>query len=94
METAAPIDLVHVLRAALERLRPELQADLRLALREELARLGRDDLDRLLDADAAGRLLGMTPTAIRKAAERGAVPCVRVGRRLRFRVRDLLAIGQ
>lgn len=46
--------------------------------------------DRLVDADEAAMLLSMTPSAVRKAATRGQLPCVRVGRRLRFRVRAIL----
>jgi hypothetical protein len=34
-----------------------------------------------------GCLLDMTPAAIRQAAYRGALPYVKIGRRLRFRAR-------
>jgi excisionase family DNA binding protein len=46
--------------------------------------------DRLVDVDEAADILGMTPSAVRKAAYRGTLPCQRVGRRLRFRLRSLL----
>jgi hypothetical protein len=46
--------------------------------------------DRLVDADEAAGILGMSVAAVRKAALRGTLPCQRVGRRLRFRVRSLI----
>ncbi len=46
--------------------------------------------DDLVDVRGAAKLLGMTPTAVRSAAYRGSLPCVRVGTRLRFRPSDLL----
>jgi hypothetical protein len=33
----------------------------------------------------------MTAGAVRQAAYRGAIPCVRIGRRLRFRRSELVA---
>jgi len=50
-----------------------------------------DHEDRLVDANEAARLLGMTVLAVRKAKERGALPSVRIGNRVRFKVSDLLA---
>ena len=44
----------------------------------------------LLDVKGASDLLHMTPTAVRSAAYRGSLPCVRVGSRLRFRPSELL----
>ena len=52
-----------------------------------------NDPQQLVGADEAGRRLGMSASAVRKAAERGTLPCHRIGRRLRFRVGDLRAIG-
>jgi len=50
------------------------------------------DANRLLEAREAAELLGMSEEAVRKAAARGTLPCVHIGRRLRFRLGDLLAI--
>ena len=44
----------------------------------------------LIDAHAAGRLLGMSAAAVRAAAFRGTLPCHHVGRLLRFRPSELL----
>jgi hypothetical protein len=46
--------------------------------------------DELLDVKSAAELLDMTEGALRKAVERGQVPCQRVGSRLRFRRIELL----
>jgi hypothetical protein len=48
-----------------------------------------NDVDDLLDARAAASFLRMTPAALRMAVYRGTIPCIRVGRRLRFRRSDL-----
>ena len=70
-------------------IRKELQALVREAVRAEI----RDILDsELLTSDQAAGLLGMTPAAVRKAVERGQLPCVRLGRRLRFRRSELLRV--
>jgi hypothetical protein len=50
--------------------------------------------DELLDVGRAATMLGMTEAALRKAVERGQVPCQRVGKRLRFRRMDLLSGSQ
>jgi len=50
--------------------------------------------DELLDVEGAAELLDMTEGALRKAVERGQVPCQRVGSRLRFRRMDLLGGSQ
>jgi hypothetical protein len=44
----------------------------------------------LLDVNAAAKLLAITPKALRQAVFRGTIRPIRVGRRLRFRARDLL----
>ena len=44
----------------------------------------------LIDARAAGRLLGMSAAAVRAAAFRGTIPAHHVGRLLRFRASELL----
>ena len=46
--------------------------------------------DRLLGAAEAGRLLDMSQGAVRQAAWRGSLPKVYVGRRLRFRLSDIM----
>ena len=59
----------------------------REVVRDELQTLLRDDL---VDTSEAAALLGMSVAAVRKAVERGQLPCIRIGRRLRFRRADLL----
>jgi hypothetical protein len=44
----------------------------------------------LVDAHAAGKLLGMTAAAVRAAAFRGTLPSHHIGRLLRFRPSELL----
>lgn len=39
---------------------------------------------RYLDAEGAADYLGMTPAAVRKAAERRVLPCAKLGRKLVF----------
>ena len=73
---------------------PEVRALLKSivtdAVRDELrAALG----DELLDVGRAAQMLGMSPGALRKAVERGQVPCERIGHRLRFRRMELLTSG-
>ena len=46
--------------------------------------------DELIDVESAAAMLDMTDGALRKAVERGQVPCQRVGNRLRFRRSDLM----
>ena len=60
-----------------------VQNEIRSALDEEL-----------LDVEGAAEVLAMTEGALRKAVERGQVPCQRVGSRLRFRRMDLLGGSQ
>ncbi len=59
-----------------------VQAEIRSALEDEL-----------IDVARAAAMLDMTEGALRKAVERGQVPCQRVGSRLRFRRVDLIARG-
>jgi hypothetical protein len=49
--------------------------------------------DEVVDAEQAGIMLGMNAPALRRANERGTAPvgAIRIGRRLRWRRRDLLA---
>lgn len=46
--------------------------------------------DELIDVERAAAMLDMTEGALRKAVERGQIPCQRLGSRLRFRRMDLL----
>ena len=46
--------------------------------------------DELIDVERAATMLDMSQGALRKAVERGQIPCQRVGNRLRFRRTDLL----
>ena len=46
--------------------------------------------DELIDVEGAAAMLDMTEGALRKAVERGQIPCQRVGTRLRFRRSDLM----
>ncbi len=84
------VDLEKELIAALSA--PTVQAAIadmvRAVVREELALAGLGD--ELLDVPRAARYLGMTPAALWKATHRGTIPCLRLGRRVRFRRRDLL----
>jgi hypothetical protein len=47
--------------------------------------------DELIDVARAAAMLDMSEAALRKAVERGQVPCQRIGNRLRFRRMDLIA---
>jgi excisionase family DNA binding protein len=64
----------------------------RRVVREELERAGMGD--DILDVPRAARLLGMTSSAVSKAAWRGTLPCIRIGRRVRFRRSELIAGGR
>jgi len=86
------IDLTDDLTAALTS--PKVQEELRRTVADVLhAELRAFPIggDRLVDADEAAAVLGMTSTALRKAAARGTIPAERIGRRLRFRLSALLA---
>lgn len=73
---------------------PEGRGELRSVVREAVSEIIRKTLDEeLLDTKQAAGLLGMTPAAVRKAVERGQLPCVRMGRRLRFRRSELLRVA-
>jgi excisionase family DNA binding protein len=61
-------------------------------VREQLRDPTNQNPGQLLTADEAATLVGMTPSALRRAAERGTIPCRRIGRRLRFRRGDLLGV--
>lgn len=88
-------DLTSDLKAALLATSDHLETVFRRVVRDELAAFQQHgDPDALLDAEDAARLLGMSPAALRRAAERGRfpVPPMRLGRRLRWRRGDLIQL--
>ena len=60
-----------------------VRAEIRTVLDEEL-----------IDTRQAAELLNMSEAALRKAVERGQIPCTRMGRRLRFRRSELIELGR
>jgi excisionase family DNA binding protein len=88
MGAAMTIDIVAAVKEALR------DSDVREQIRAivlECAPAPANDVEDLLDARTAAAFLGMTPAALRMAVYRGSIPCVRIGRRLRFRRSDLIA---
>jgi excisionase family DNA binding protein len=83
--------LVELLRAALRD--PAVRADI-LELVSSAVPVNDTATEPLLDAVEAAKILGMTPPAVRAAAYRETLPCVRVGRLLRFRRSELLAAAR
>ena len=84
------IDLTHELTAWLR------STDARTLMKESVAEAIQTEIrsaleDELLDVESAAAVLDMTEGELRKAVERGQVPCQRVGTRLRFRRMDLLS---
>jgi len=83
------IDLTHELTAWLR------STDARTLMKEIVAEAVQSEIrgaleDELVDVEGAAALLDMTQGALRKAVERGQIPCQRVGKRLRFRRAELL----
>ena len=73
--------------------------DARTLMKEIVADAVQDEIrkvleDELIDVERAAVMLDMTEGALRKAVERGQIPCQRVGARLRFRRMDLLSGSQ
>jgi excisionase family DNA binding protein len=85
------IDLTQELVRALasQEVTERIREIVREAVREP--RTGNEVGESLLDTKKAAELLSMTPAAVRKAAERGTIPCVRLGRKLLFRRDELIA---
>lgn len=87
------IDLTHELTAWLR------STDARTLMKEIVAEAVQSEIrsaleDELVDVEGAAAMLDMSEGALRKAVERGQVPCQRIGNRLRFRRMDLLAISK
>lgn len=74
---------------ASEEARQILRETVREAVRAEI-RAALDD--ELLNTEQAAEILNMSVAAVRKAVERGQLPCVRLGRRVRFRRAELLSV--
>jgi excisionase family DNA binding protein len=68
--------------AALRELLPEIRAAIADAVAKALD-------EKLLSIEEAAKVTGDTPAALRKRITRGRLPCVRVGSRVRVRLRDL-----
>jgi hypothetical protein len=88
MGAALTIDVLAAVKEALHD--AEVRAQIR-AIVLECAPAPANDVEDLLDSRGAAAFLKMTPAALRMAVYRGTVPCVRIGRRLRFRRSDLVA---
>jgi excisionase family DNA binding protein len=88
------IDLTKELVAALQspEVQQVLEALIKKVVREELQ--ASPVLDELLDASQAAEVLNCTAAAVLKSAQRGNLPAVRHGRRVRFRRRDLIKNGR
>lgn len=83
-------DLVDAIRSS--EVQDALETLIRRVVREELQ--NSPVFDELLDAQEAGQILSMSKAAVLKAAQRGGIPSVRHGRRVRFRRRDLLCVNE
>ena len=81
-ELSGWLSLPEVKEALSRIVREAVQAEVKAILDEEL-----------LDTKQAAAVLRMTTGAVRKAVERGQLPCVRIGSRLRFRRAELLRIA-
>lgn len=68
---------------------PEVRAALLEALQQAVPK---NDTHELMTTAEAATLLRKTPLAVRRAATRGTLPVRRIGRSLRFRRSDLLAL--
>ena len=68
---------------------PELRKVMIDLFRDAVRAEQEDDV--LLNANEAATVMSMTAAGVRKAAERGTLPCRKVGRSLRFKKSELLA---
>lgn len=69
----------------------ELRAIVRAEVRAALAEQREPEPAEWLDTAGAAELLGVHPRTIARMANRGELPCTRVGRLLRFERDELLA---
>jgi len=69
--------------------RSELEEIVERAIKKALNGNGHQDGDRLLDAKQAAKRWSVPESWIRDMARRGELPCVRLGRYLRFKFEDL-----
>jgi hypothetical protein len=88
---SASAAIVELVRDALRD--PTVRADILELIASAVPKTNKAE-EPLLDAHAAGKILGRSAPAIRMAAYRNAIPCVRVGRLLRFRRSELLALAR
>ena len=87
----ALIDLTAELSALLDQ--PDVKNRLILLIREAVRTEVTAALnDELLDVESAAKIVGISPAALRKAVERGRIPCVRIRRRVQFRRAKLLGL--
>ena len=73
-------------------LREEIKAIVRAEQQRSSSANDVETVEPLIDAREAGKILGTSAPAIRAAAFRGTIPFVHVGRLLRFRRSELMAI--
>jgi hypothetical protein len=87
---SAPAALVELLREALRD--PSIRDEIKAIVSNDNASRAQmaADNEPLIDAHAAGKLLGLSAAAVRAAAFRGTLPSHHIGRLLRFRPSELL----
>ncbi len=78
------LDVQAEVTAALKALMPEIRKCIGDAVADALN-------EKLLDVDDAAKLTGDSPAALRKRIARGKLPVVRIGSRVKVRLRDLCA---
>jgi hypothetical protein len=86
--TALQAEIKQAVREVVEEERQILVEEFKRALASQ----SRHDPDEQLDVIQAAELLNKSVPAMRKLALRGRVPCRRLGRQLRFRRGDLVAL--
>jgi hypothetical protein len=82
--------LVELVRDALRD--PSIRDEIKAIVANDVSDAGMPppESEPLIDAHAAGKLLGMSAAAVRAAAFRGTLPSHHIGRLLRFRPSELL----
>jgi hypothetical protein len=86
---SAPAALIELVRDALRdpAIRDEIKT---IVANDNGSSRPTSEIEPLIDAHAAGKLLGMSAAAVRAAAFRGTLPSYHVGRLLRFRSSELV----